>query len=45
MSETLTSEHNSALITRFYEAFSRLDAETMAACYSEDVVFFRPGVW
>jgi ketosteroid isomerase-like protein len=42
MSETLTSEHNSALITRFYEAFSRLDAETMAACYSEDVVFSDP---
>ncbi|KGF63497.1 nuclear transport factor 2 family protein [Pseudomonas lutea] len=42
MSETFTSEHNSALITRFYEAFSRLDAEAMAACYSEDVVFSDP---
>lgn len=42
MSETFTNEHNSALITRFYEAFSRLDAEAMAACYSEDVVFSDP---
>lgn len=33
---------NNALITRFYEAFSRLDAEGMAACYAEDVIFSDP---
>lgn len=29
-------------ITRFYEAFGKRDAETMAACYSDDVVFSDP---
>lgn len=33
---------NADLITRFYEAFQRLDAETMAACYADDVVFSDP---
>jgi len=33
---------NNALITRFYEAFNRLDAEAMAACYTDDVVFSDP---
>lgn len=36
------SDANSALITRFYEAFQRLDAEAMAACYTDDVVFSDP---
>ena len=31
-----------ALITHFYEAFQRLDAEAMAACYTDDVVFSDP---
>lgn len=30
---------NQALIRRFYEAFAVRDAEGMAACYHEDVVF------
>ncbi len=30
---------NAAVITRFYEAFSRRDAEAMAACYAPDVHF------
>ena len=31
-----------AVITRFYEAFQRLDAEGMAACYTDDVCFSDP---
>ncbi len=31
-----------ALITEFYSAFQRLDAEAMAACYTDDVVFSDP---
>lgn len=42
MSDITPSEQNKALISRFYEAFSRLDAEAMAACYSEDVLFSDP---
>ena len=30
------------VITRFYEAFQRLDAEGMAACYTDDVQFSDP---
>ncbi len=30
------------LITKFYEAFSRRDAEGMVACYADDVVFSDP---
>ncbi|MGH8381578.1 nuclear transport factor 2 family protein [Pseudomonas sp.] len=33
---------HSALITRFYQAFQRLDAEAMVACYSDDIVFSDP---
>jgi ketosteroid isomerase-like protein len=33
---------NAALIERFYQAFQRLDAEAMNACYAEDVVFSDP---
>ncbi len=33
---------NAALIERFYEAFSRRDAETMASCYAPDVRFSDP---
>ncbi|MEQ4601593.1 MAG: nuclear transport factor 2 family protein, partial [Pseudomonas amygdali] len=33
---------NSALITRFYEAFAQLDAEAMSACYTDDVLFSDP---
>jgi len=36
------SDAHSALITRFYEAFQRLDAEAMVACYSDDIVFSDP---
>ncbi|MDE1168768.1 MAG: nuclear transport factor 2 family protein [Pseudomonas sp.] len=36
------SDANSALITRFYQAFQRLDAEAMTACYTDDVVFSDP---
>ncbi|WP_166359249.1 nuclear transport factor 2 family protein [Pseudomonas akapageensis] len=36
------SDANSALITRFYEAFQRLDAEAMVACYTDDIVFSDP---
>lgn len=36
------SHPNAELITRFYEAFQRLDAETMAACYTPDVRFSDP---
>ena len=33
---------NAAVIERFYEAFQRRDAETMAACYARDVIFSDP---
>ena len=33
---------NAQLISRFYEAFGRRDAETMAACYHPDVEFSDP---
>jgi ketosteroid isomerase-like protein len=33
---------NTELIQRFYEAFQRRDAEAMAACYADDVVFSDP---
>jgi ketosteroid isomerase-like protein len=33
---------NAELITRFYEAFGRRDAEGMVACYAPDVVFSDP---
>ena len=33
---------NAELIDRFYQAFQQLDAETMAACYAEDVQFSDP---
>ena len=33
---------NTAVIERFYEAFQRRDAETMAACYAADVIFSDP---
>ncbi len=36
------SDVHSALITEFYKAFQRLDAEAMSACYTEDVVFSDP---
>ncbi|MBV4492785.1 nuclear transport factor 2 family protein [Pseudomonas oryzicola] len=36
------SDANRALITRFYQAFQRLDAEAMIACYSDDIVFSDP---
>lgn len=37
----MIQEHH-ALITRFYEAFQRLDAEAMSACYTDDVLFSDP---
>lgn len=33
---------NEALITSFYEAFQKLDAEAMVACYADDVRFSDP---
>ena len=42
MSNDPQSQEHIALITRFYEAFSRLDAEGMSACYSDDVLFSDP---
>jgi ketosteroid isomerase-like protein len=42
MSDPLPSEQHSALIYDFYDAFNRLDAEAMAACYTEDVLFSDP---
>ena len=33
---------NADLLQRFYSAFQKLDAETMAACYAEDVRFSDP---
>lgn len=33
---------NAQLITRFYEAFGRRDAETMAACYHPEIEFSDP---
>ncbi|MDH1732485.1 nuclear transport factor 2 family protein [Pseudomonas chengduensis] len=36
------SHANAELIQRFYSAFQRLDAETMAGCYAEDVRFSDP---
>lgn len=37
----MSQEHH-ALITRFYQAFQRLDAQAMGACYTEDVLFSDP---
>jgi ketosteroid isomerase-like protein len=42
MSETTPNDANADLITGFYEAFNRLDAEAMAACYTDDVLFSDP---
>ena len=36
------SQDHPALITRFYQAFQQLDAEAMAACYTDDVLFSDP---
>ena len=36
------SDAHCAVITEFYQAFQRLDAEAMAACYTEDVLFSDP---
>jgi len=36
------SHPNAELITRFYQAFQRQDAEAMAACYADDVTFSDP---
>ena len=33
---------NDATIERFYDAFARRDAATMAACYTPDVAFTDP---
>ena len=33
---------NAELLQRFYQAFDRRDAETMATCYAPDVVFEDP---
>lgn len=33
---------NAELITRFYEAFARLDGASMAACYAPDATFSDP---
>ncbi|MBF8754810.1 nuclear transport factor 2 family protein [Pseudomonas guariconensis] len=36
------SDANRELVTRFYQAFQRLDAEAMVACYSDDITFSDP---
>jgi ketosteroid isomerase-like protein len=36
------AEANAALIMRFYDAFARRDAATMAACYAPDASFRDP---
>lgn len=36
------STENAQLISRFYQAFQRLDAEEMARCYAPDVCFSDP---
>ena len=36
------SQDHQALITRFYQAFQRLDAQAMADCYTTDVEFSDP---
>ncbi len=36
------SHPNAELLTRFYQAFQRQDAEAMAACYAADVHFSDP---
>jgi ketosteroid isomerase-like protein len=36
------SHANAELISRFYRAFQQLDAESMAACYADDVRFSDP---
>ena len=33
---------NAQLITRFYEAFAKHDAEAMADCYADDIIFSDP---
>lgn len=33
---------NADLVVRFYEAFQKLDAETMAQCYTDEIVFSDP---
>jgi ketosteroid isomerase-like protein len=33
---------NADLVVRFYEAFQKLDAVTMARCYADDIVFSDP---
>lgn len=38
----MNSAAHKKLITDFYEAFSRLDGEGMAACYHEKIVFQDP---
>jgi ketosteroid isomerase-like protein len=38
----MQSSLNQDLVTKFYEVFSRLDAEGMASCYHKDVVFQDP---
>jgi len=42
MSDLNQSQSNTDLIYRFYDAFNRLDAEAMAGCYTEDVLFSDP---
>ncbi|WNW13561.1 nuclear transport factor 2 family protein [Pseudomonas sp. DTU_2021_1001937_2_SI_NGA_ILE_001] len=42
MSDDPQSQANADLITAFYQAFARLDAEAMCACYSDDVLFSDP---
>ncbi len=33
---------NAALIEKFYSSFQKLDAESMAACYAQEIVFSDP---
>lgn len=38
----MESQHNRAVIERFYTAFQHLDADTMADCYHTDIQFHDP---
>lgn len=43
MAMSMDNRHSNALlVARFYEAFRKLDAEAMARCYADDVVFSDP---
>lgn len=38
----MTDQLHQSIVTKFYQAFTELDAEAMASCYHENVVFKDP---